>query len=262
MDFEQSSHPHATHHAKNLFDALPSKQAFWLGFIAAILSIGTLGFIILGSCVLRGECGANALAFKNEQADTAPVIKAAAADIAPAAATGVPVVSDADHIRGDQNAPVTIIEYSDFECPYCERFHPTMQQVMTNYDGKVRWIFRHFPLSFHPNAEPAALAAECAAEQGKFWEYGDALFANRASLGDELYTKLATDLGLNAGQFKECFDSDKYLDKIRTQAQEGAAAGVSGTPGSFVIDQDGNAIPIKGALPYESVAAAIDSALE
>ena len=165
MDLEQ--HPHTTHHTKNFFEMIPSKQAFWLGFVTAILSLGTVGFIILGSCVLGGNCSASgfALTDTNDAADDAG--GAALADALPATVTGVPIVTADDHVRGDKNAPVTIIEYSDFECPYCERFHPTMLEVMEKYDGKVRWIFRHFPLSFHPNAKPAAMAAECAGEQGK-----------------------------------------------------------------------------------------------
>jgi protein-disulfide isomerase len=246
--------------SKSFFDSLPSKQSFWLGFVTAVLSLGTLGFIVLGSCVLGGDCSVEGLSL-GSSADAAEVADAQVAAVPEPTATGVPLVTADDHIRGNADAAVTIIEYSDFECPYCERFHPTMLQVMEEYEGKVRWVFRHFPLSFHPNATPAALAAECAGEQGKFWEMGDALFENRATLGDDLYVSIAQDLGLNMGTFNDCIATEKYVDKIEAQAQAGAAAGVSGTPGSFVIDADGNAIPIKGALPFSSVAAAIDSVL-
>ena len=176
--------------------------------------------------------------------------------------TGVPVVTDDDHIRGNKDAKITIIVYSDIQCPYCARFHPTMQQVMTDYSDSVRWVYRHFPLSFHPEALPSANAAECASEQGKFWEYLDILVENQGSLGKDYYAQVAADLKLNTTQWQDCFDSSKYQDKIEAQAQAGSAAGVSGTPGSFVIDEDGNAIPIKGALPYDSVKAAIDSVLK
>lgn len=175
--------------------------------------------------------------------------------------TSVPAVSDDDHVRGDINAPITVIEYSDFECPFCSRFHPTMQQVMADYSGKVRWVYRHFPLSFHPEALPAANASECAAEQNKFWEYADKLFENQDSLDNNYYKQIATELGLNMNQWQSCFDSSKYSDKIESQSAGGANAGVTGTPGSFIVDEDGNAIPIKGALPYSSVASAIDQLL-
>jgi protein-disulfide isomerase len=246
---------------KSFFDSLPSKQSFWLGMIAAVLAIGTIGFVVLGSCMLSGECAVGANLDRDDSEDTIPVAAAAPTAAAPTPSAGVPAVNDGDYIRGDVNAPVTIIEYSDFECPYCERFHPTMEQVMEEYDGQVRWILRSFPLSFHSNAEPAGVAAECAGQQGKFWEMGDALFENRASLGEELYLRLAGEIGLNVGEFTTCTNGDEAVAKIRKQAQDGAAAGVTGTPGSFIIDADGNAIPLKGALPYSSVAAAIDSAL-
>jgi protein-disulfide isomerase len=261
------SHPHTTHHTKSIFDILPAKQSFWLGFGTAILALGTIGFIILGSCVLKGSCsGGFALTDSGSAGAVAAAPSAAgAAAAAPTAAAvpsaGIPAVTEADYIRGDENAPITIIEYSDYECPYCERFHPTMLQVMEEYDGQVRWVLRNFPLSFHANAESAGVAAECAGQQGKFWEMGGALFENRATLGDDLYTKLAADLGLNATEFATCQSGDDALNKVRAEAAGGAAAGVTGTPGSFIIDQDGNATPIKGALPYASVAAAIDAML-
>lgn len=247
---------------QSFFDLLSGKNAFWLGFVTAILVLGTLGFIILGSSVLKGTTFA---ADKNNGG--AYVVNDGQDDQAGAAAvpepqpTAVPVVSDDDHIRGNKNAEITIIEYSDFECPFCGNFHPTLQQAMDNYGDKIRWVYRHFPLSFHPQAQPAANAAECAAEQGKFWEFADGLFANQTTLGDDFYKKLATDVGLNVSKWQDCYSSQKYNTKIETQAQDGANAGVTGTPGSFIVDKNGNAIPIKGALPYSSVSAAIDQLL-
>lgn len=249
-----------TPQTKSFFDALASRQAFWLGFVTAILALGTLGFIFLGSCVLGGDCSVEGLALGSDS-DAAALAAAQDEQVPAPTATGVPAVTEDDHIRGNANAAITIIEYSDFQCPYCNRFHPTMQQVMEEYTDSVRWVFRHFPLSFHPEAMPAALASECAAEQGKFWEYADELFANQSSLGEEFYVTLASDLGLNTSQWQDCYDTSKYQDDIEAEATAGGAAGVSGTPGSFVIDSDGNAIPIKGALPFSSVAAAIDSVL-
>jgi len=254
----------SSQHTKSFFDALHPKQSFWLGFVTAILAIGTLGFILLGSCLIGGDCAiagvATAEGSGSIDAEDQVAVAPTAAVPAPTA-TGVPAVTEDDYIRGNVDAPITIIEYSDFECPYCSRFHPTMLQVMDEYTDSVRWVFRHFPLSFHPEGMPSANAAECAGEQGKFWEYGDELFANQSSLGSEFYAELAEELGLNMTQWQDCYDTEKYNDKIEAQAQAGGAAGVSGTPGSFVIDQDGNAIPIKGALPFSSVAAAIDSVL-
>ena len=111
-------------------------------------------------------------------------------------------------------------------------------------------------------AEPAAEAAECASEQNKFWEYTDALFTNQANLGEDLYVKLAKDLKLDLNKFKTCRDSDRALAIINANAQSGAEAGVSGTPGSFIIDQDGNAQEVAGALPLASIKAMIDPLLQ
>jgi len=255
----------STQPTKSFFDTMPPKTAFLVGFVTAILSIGTLGFVLLGSCMMNGGCTAVAVAQKADTTTTTTKTAAAGTTTtqpsAPTAAGKVAVVDDSDHIRGDANAELTIIEYSDFQCPFCARFHPTMQQVMDEYDGQVRWVYRHFPLSFHPNAAPAAEASECASEQGKFWEFADALVENQDLLSDSYYSKLAGELGLDVNKFNDCLESDRGLTIVQNDEAEGASAGVTGTPGSFLIDKDGNAQAIKGALPYASVKAMIDAAL-
>ncbi len=239
---------------------MPPKTAFSFGFVTAILTLGTLGFIILGSCLLNGSCAAGSPAKSVGTGTVAAGAPVAAAPTPAAIPAGkVPVVSDSDHIRGDKNAKLTLVEYSDFQCPYCGAFAPTVDQILeANKD--VRLVYRHFPLSFHPNAMPAAEAAECAGEQGKFWEFHDILFANQDSLGEDFYKKTAGDLGLNVTKFEDCRSSDRLLAKVQKDAQEGGAAGVSGTPGSFLIDANGNAQAIKGALPAASIQAMIDAA--
>ena len=137
-----------------------------------------------------------------------------------------------------------------------------MEQVMEQYKGKVKWVYRHYPLSFHPQSQPAAEASECASEQGKFWEYAKGLFENQKSLGAEFYSKLAGDIGLNVSTFNTCLESDKYLSHIQQDLEGGSGAGVRGTPGSFLIDKDGNAQAIKGALPFSSIQPLIDEALQ
>ena len=248
--------------SKSFFDSMDSKTAFIVGFVASILVIGTIGFFILGGCMLKGSCTGTSTA----SADSAPTqVAVAPDDLAPNPApipTGaVPDVTDDDYVRGNPNAKVTMIEYSDFECPFCSRFAETTDEILDEYGDDIRFVYRHFPLSFHPEAEPAALAAECAGEQGKFWEFHDELFANQTSLGTKLYDEIADDLGINNSQFKDCIDTEKYAAKIRTQAQEGGAAGVSGTPGSFIIDADGNIEAVKGALPFSAVQPLIEAAL-
>lgn len=257
---ESTNTPKSPSPKKGLLDNINSKSAFGLGIVASILILGTVGFIILSIYMLSG--GSDGSSTKTSRGavvvdNTAPPTGAAPSAAAPGV---VPAVTDADHVRGNPDGKVTFIEYSDFECPFCTRFTDTVDQILAEYDD-IRFVYRHFPLSFHPEAEPAANAAECAGEQGKFWEYHDELFANSSNLGSSLYDSIADDLRINNNQFQDCLETGKYLSHIRTDSQEGAAAGVSGTPGSFIIDEDGNAVPIKGALPYSSVKPLIDAAL-
>jgi protein-disulfide isomerase len=192
-------------------------------------------------------------------AAAAPAAAAAAAqpDPEPAGGPVTPLKAD-DHIRGPKNAKVVMIEYSDYQCPFCERHHPTMQKLMTDFPGQVSWVFRHFPLSFHPNAIPAANAAECASEQNKFWEYTDALFADQRQdlQPDSFYEGLATAQRMNLTQFKSCYSSKKYSSRISNDQSEGAASGVNGTPATFI-----NGKLVSGALPYESIKQMVQAAL-
>jgi protein-disulfide isomerase len=169
-------------------------------------------------------------------------------------------VTDNDHIRGNKSAPVTIVEFSDLQCPFCKRFHPTMQQALQAYGDKVRWVYKHFPLdSLHPEARPAAEASECVWEQkgdDGFWQFVDGVFENQEKIGSALYRELAQKIGLNMGQFDNCVSSRKYQKKVEGDFQQGTAAGVNGTPTSFV---NGEALP--GAMPYDTLKAAIDRAL-
>ncbi|MFH1583162.1 MAG: thioredoxin domain-containing protein [Candidatus Falkowbacteria bacterium] len=161
--------------------------------------------------------------------------------------TAVPI-NIADHVWGDIKAPVQIIVYSDFECPFCARFAATMKVIKENFKDNVAITFRHYPLLGHPEAESAAEVAECAAEQGKFWEMHDKLFADNVAgrMSVEQFKQDAADLGLNQEQFNQCLDSGKYNDKITAQIAEGNKAGVTGAPTIFV---NGDIYP--GAYPFE-----------
>tara|TARA_Y100000310_G_scaffold344455_1_gene457302 strand:- start:1813 stop:2490 length:678 start_codon:yes stop_codon:yes gene_type:complete len=166
-------------------------------------------------------------------------------------------VTDADHIRGNVDASVTLIEYSDFQCPFCQRHIPTLEQVLEQYEGDVRLVYRHFPLnSIHPQAQKAAEASECAGEQGQFWEYHDTLFENQTALQITNLKSYAGNLGLNQSQFDSCLDSDKYASKVNGQAAEAQAAGITGTPGTFV-----NSELVKGAYPLATFTTIIDGLL-
>lgn len=170
---------------------------------------------------------------------------------------GEPEITETSHIRGEFSALVTVVEFSDFQCPFCERFHTTVLQVLEDYPSQVRWVFKHFPLdALHPQARPAAEASECAAEQNKFWEFADALFENQSSLSQDIYSEIATDLGLNLPQFNQCLTDRKYKNKVEADYQEGIRLGVRGTPASFI-----NGELLVGAVPYESLVAVIESIL-
>lgn len=160
------------------------------------------------------------------------------------------------HIRGNKNAAVKLVEYSDFQCPFCGQFYPTMKRLLAEYGDKVSLQYKHFPLSFHPNALPAAEASECAAEQGKFWEFHDLDFSNQAELSPAILPTWARSLGLNMTQFNTCFASGKYKAKIQAEYAEGAAHSVQGTPTTFI-----NGTLLSGAVPYEQLKAAVDAAL-
>jgi protein-disulfide isomerase len=158
--------------------------------------------------------------------------------------------------QGPANAPVTIVEFSDFQCPFCSRIIPTLNQVKEKYGDKVRIVFRQYPLPMHPQAQKAAEASLCANDQGKFWQMHDALFANQQALGVDQLKAKATELGLNAETFNSCLDSSKYAAQVAADMKEGSAAGVSGTPAMFI-----NGRFINGAVPFEEVASVIDDEL-
>lgn len=175
-----------------------------------------------------------------------------------------------DPFLGDENAPVTIIEYSDFECPFCNRFfHTTEPLIKSQYidTGRVKFVYKDFPVAAtHPNAQKAAEAAQCAFDQGKFWEYHDILFANAydgdrfsqlgGSRAAELFKKYASNIGLNTNAFGSCFDSGAKRSVVLADMQEGQRAGVRGTP-SFLI----NGRLVVGAQPFSSFVQIIESEL-
>jgi protein-disulfide isomerase len=171
-----------------------------------------------------------------------------------------PVRVDVDDItapsKGPADTPVTIVEFSDFQCPYCRRLLPSLEQVLETYPRQVRLVYRQFPLNIHTNAQKAAEASLCAQEQGKFWEMHDALFANQQALAVEQLKTKAAALGLNTEQFDQCLDSSKYAAQIREDMTVGAAAGVNGTPALFV-----NGRQLNGAVPFTEIQKLIEDEL-
>ncbi len=229
-----------------------SKKDFFFGLVSGIAILAVIGLIVAGI-------------YFNQDKDllaTLPTAGGTAKDEDPSAQPSPTQpaqveVSSGENTKGSSNGPVTIVEFSDFQCSFCLRFHPTLQQILNDYPTQVTWAYRHFPLDqIHPNARPAAEASECAAEQNKFWEFADGLFENQAKLGKSFYSELASELGLNTAQFDDCVSSRKYKDKVEADYQAGIAAGVGGTPASFVNGQ-----LVSGAVPYEQMKASVEQAL-
>ncbi|GMU59826.1 MAG: hypothetical protein AMXMBFR34_15890 [Myxococcaceae bacterium] len=158
--------------------------------------------------------------------------------------------------RGPEGAKVTIVEFSDFECPFCSKAEDSVNQVMEQYAGKVRLVFRHFPLSFHPHAAKAAEASACADEQGKFWEMHKVLFANQQKLGVEDLKAHAATAGLDAAKFAACLDGGAKKALVEADQKAGTEAGVSGTPAFFI-----NGKMLSGALPVTEFKKIIDAEL-
>ncbi len=177
-----------------------------------------------------------------------------------------PATVDDDPMLGSKTAPVTLIEFTDFQCPYCQRhFLQTFSSIKKDYvdTGKVRYVIRDYPLTIHPNAPKAAEAAGCADMQGKFWEMHDALFSKLADwkgLSDPSATfkGYAKDIGLNASSFDACLDGDKRKPEITKDQSDGAASGITGTPGFWIIGKNNQSQFISGAASYASFQKAFD----
>ncbi len=220
-----------------------SKTMFFTGLFLGIALTSMLGLVFAFGSIWNGR---------------SPLAAAAPSPAAPTQPTAAPtqptfqagpvadVDENRDHILGPKNAKVTLIEYSDFQCPFCQRHLPTLKQILAQYPNDVRLVYRHFPLSqIHPQAQKAGEASECVAKLGgneKFWQMHDKLFENQATLGTETYKRLAGEVGVNVDQFTACLDSGEMTNRVLEDYASGNDAGVAGTPGTFV-----NGVLIEGA---------------
>ena len=222
-------------------------------------------FLVPGSIVLAGITIAAAVIYVGEfgragrGASDGVASRASGGGSAAVGAALGDLASD-DPALGNPSAPVTIVEFGDFQCPFCGRFFAdTEQKIIDAYvkTGQARFVYRDFPITaIHEHAQKAAEAAECANEQGKFWPYHDRLYQRQSELGIENYKRWAVELGLDAGRFNACLDSGKYAGEVQSDFRDGQSAGVSGTPTTFV-----NGRLISGALPFEQFKSAIEEAL-
>jgi len=166
-------------------------------------------------------------------------------------------VSGRDHTQGNNHAPVTLVEYGDYECPHCRAAHPVIKRVERHFGERLCFVFRNFPLTqIHANAQSAAETAEFAASEGKFWEMHDLLFENQERLGDDLFAELATQLGLDATKLRESLENGSYTSRVRNDFTGGVRSGVNGTPTFFINGQRHN-----GPADFEHLVKAIEAAL-
>lgn len=242
--------------AKFSSPAEPNPYAIPISIIVAGLLIsGTVYFTRAGGPVQAPKNGGTAAV--SDQLSGSP------------AAENVRPVSSSDHMLGNPDAPVKIIEFSDLECPFCKRFHPTLEDIISEYDGQVAWVWRHFPLtSLHPKAVKSAEATECAYEQGgndAFWKYVEKYYEVTPSNNNIDLSSLpiiAQEIGLNRQAFESCLSSNRYENKVKEQFEEAINAGGNGTPYSVVVAKNGTTYQIFGAQPYEQVKATIEQALD
>lgn len=226
-------------------------------------------YLIPGAILLAGIIIAGALYMRPGTA--APAATGPTAEEQQAALDKLPPVSSADHILGNPQAKIKIVEYSDLECPFCKAFHGTMTKIMDQFgaSGEVAWVYRHFPIdSLHPISRNESYAAECAVELGgeaQFWPFMNGVMAITPSnngLDPAELPKIATKIGLNETAFRECLkNGTKYESKINAQIADAIATGAQGTPWSIMLTPDGKKIPINGAVPYDQMLAAVKEAL-
>jgi len=175
----------------------------------------------------------------------------------------VKAVSADDHLFGSSKAKVKVVEFSDVECSYCKKFTGTMKQAISDYNGKVAWVYRHYPLPFHASAQKGAEAAECVAELGgneKFWQYLDKL-VEKEQLSIEVFVKTAEEIGLDKTKFESCLESGKKASRVTADMEDGSKSGCQGTPYSIVVVDGKPVSTIEGAYPIEEVKKIIDAAI-
>ena len=166
------------------------------------------------------------------------------------------IATDGRPAKGPSGAPIEIVEFSDFQCPFCQRANPTVEQVLKTYGDRIRFVYRHYPLPNHPDARPAAEASACADAQGKFWPFHDKLFANPGKLTPPDLKAHAAAIGVDTARFNQCVDMHELKDTVDADMKDALAAGVTGTPAFFI-----NGRSLEGAQPFEAFKRVIEEEL-
>lgn len=248
-----------------MLDKMPPRTAFWAGVVTTLGIVFAAGFIFLLVMMAKGAqftmgASTDKPGAVTPVANTNSVAPVANTNTAPVnnKVTGKIDLSDATKVRG--TGDVVVVEYSDTECPYCKRFHTTLQDMVKKYDGKVKWVYKYMPLEgLHQKAKNEAIAVECASEQGKFWEYIDEVYTQTPSNdgldASALYT-IADKMQLDRSKFDDCYKNEKTKARVEADMAEGEKLGINGTPTSYIADKDGNLIEkiadsrgISGAFP-------------
>lgn len=233
---------------KSFLSQLPPKFAFWAGVVTTATFFFAVGCVILVVLLVRGVDFSAKVSTKTTATNTNTAAAAAAAT----AATKVDLAG-VEHMRG--TGDITIVEFSDTECPFCKQFHETLKETIAAYDGQVKWGYKYFPLSIHPKATKEAQALECASDQNKFWEYTDAIYSitpSNNNLEDAQIYTIADTLGLDRTKFDACLTNATHKAEVTADSNEAVALGGRGTPFVLVVDKDGKILAnIPGAVPFD-----------
>lgn len=213
------------------------------------------------SILIAGVIIAGAIVFVNRFPAAQPVAAAAGTT----ASANIPAPSSSDHIQGSPTAPIVLVEYSDFQCPYCQLIYPELKDIVAKSNGQISWVMRNFPLyQIHPNALPGANAAECITAQlgnSAWWQFADDDFNNQANIGTSFFSAEAQKLGANMTEYNSCIAASTYQTKIEAQIAEAEGNGGNGTPYTVVINtKTGKQYPVSGAVPEAQIQAVITEA--
>lgn len=234
-------------------------------------TVGLAGLIV-GYVIATGMQGFNGISLgaNNNLPPSAPTDQQA--PVVPPTNDTPPTGGEDAPFIGEEDASVTVIEFTDYQCPFCQRhFQQTFDQIKTNYadTGKIKYVSRHYPLGFHPNAQKASEAAACAQDQGKFWEMHEALFEKQSEWSNlaaadaaAKFKAYAADAGVNAGTFATCLDSGAKTAYVQADMAAGSASGIDGTPGFWILGPNGENQKISGAYPFATFQSAIDGLLD
>ncbi len=230
-----------------MLDKMPSRMAFWAGVVTTLGVVFAAGFVVLVVMMAKGASFSTNGATKTTGTvtNTTPTVTTNTNTVVVNnKVSGKVDLSDSTKVRG--TGDLVVVEYSDTECPYCKRFHTTLQDMLKKYDGKVKWAYKYMPLeSLHRKAKNEAIAVECASEQGKFWEYIDEVYSQTGSNDSldpaALYT-IADKVGVNRSKFDDCYNNEKTKARVEKDMAEGDQLGINGTPTSYLADANGNLI--------------------